>query len=67
MNYYLVTVDKLLDDQHLSFCNNWKLDTRMLGLSGCLVLQHHTVISEIAPCEGSSHFSLPKEYNGMIY
>ena len=25
------------------------------------ILQRHFVISEIAPCEGSSHFPLPKE------
>ena len=38
----------------------------MLSLSVHSVLQHRIVISEIAPCEGSPYFPLPKELNNTV-
>ena len=62
--YNDITIDKLLDKQQNDLSvriENWTHEGS--GQSIHSILRHERVISEIAPCEGSSYFALPEELN----
>ena len=62
-----ITINDLLDKQHYNISTrigNWTHEGS--GWEFDLMVLHQLGISEIAPCEGSSYFSLPKELNSSM-
>ena len=62
-----LNIDELFDFQHnqISYkVGSWKYEGSICTINS--ILQHQLLISEIAPCEGSSFFTLRKELRYLL-